>query len=97
MMRRHLKMAPPLQTSALHQQDNVWPPTYDLACNRSTCTTNLQWNRVSKRNPPAPKLRAYYWVTAVQIFGRIEYRTQDSHTLSFAAKLSRPVSQINFS
>ncbi|GBL97102.1 hypothetical protein AVEN_254138-1 [Araneus ventricosus] len=27
-------LAPPLQTSAPHQREDVWPPTYDLTCNR---------------------------------------------------------------
>ncbi|GBM48993.1 hypothetical protein AVEN_55205-1 [Araneus ventricosus] len=29
------ELAPPLQTSAPHQREDVWPPTYDVACNRT--------------------------------------------------------------
>ncbi|GBL85679.1 hypothetical protein AVEN_193136-1 [Araneus ventricosus] len=28
------ELAPPLQTSAPHQREGVWPPLYDLTCNR---------------------------------------------------------------
>ncbi|GBM46669.1 hypothetical protein AVEN_261049-1 [Araneus ventricosus] len=33
MTRTTPELAPPLQTSAPHQLKNVWPLTYDLACN----------------------------------------------------------------
>ncbi|GBM36261.1 hypothetical protein AVEN_71966-1 [Araneus ventricosus] len=32
-MTRTPELAPPLQTSTPHQQEDVWPPTCDLACN----------------------------------------------------------------
>ncbi|GBM10950.1 hypothetical protein AVEN_171435-1, partial [Araneus ventricosus] len=33
MTRTTPKLAPSLQTSALHQCEDVWHPTFDLACN----------------------------------------------------------------
>ncbi|GBN01498.1 hypothetical protein AVEN_20697-1 [Araneus ventricosus] len=32
MKRTTPELAPPLQTSAPHQREDVWPPTYDLTC-----------------------------------------------------------------
>ncbi|GBO18180.1 hypothetical protein AVEN_271760-1 [Araneus ventricosus] len=36
MTRTTPELAPLLQISAPHYQDDVWPPTYDLTCNRPT-------------------------------------------------------------
>ncbi|GBM80172.1 hypothetical protein AVEN_164848-1 [Araneus ventricosus] len=40
---------------APHQQENVWPPTYELAWGRSAYTMDLQWNRVSSPESCGPK------------------------------------------
>ncbi|GBL76874.1 hypothetical protein AVEN_12560-1 [Araneus ventricosus] len=48
----------PLQISAPHQRENVWPPTYDLTCNRLTYTADHQWNWVSNREPFIPEAEA---------------------------------------
>ncbi|GBM76040.1 hypothetical protein AVEN_53913-1 [Araneus ventricosus] len=50
--------------SAPHRQEDVWPPTYDLACNNPTYTEVLQWNQVSNLEPSGPKPRPYHWATA---------------------------------
>ncbi|GBN67265.1 hypothetical protein AVEN_146049-1 [Araneus ventricosus] len=34
MTRTTPELASPLQASALHQREDVWPPTYDLTCSR---------------------------------------------------------------
>ncbi|GBN75345.1 hypothetical protein AVEN_44017-1 [Araneus ventricosus] len=39
MMRTTPDLAPPLETSAPCQQKDIWPPSYDLACNRP----NTRW------------------------------------------------------
>ncbi|GBL73823.1 hypothetical protein AVEN_230787-1 [Araneus ventricosus] len=57
MMTTTTDLEPSLQTSPPHQWEDVWPPTYDLTCNRPTYTANLRtWNF------PAPKPRHYHWV-----------------------------------
>ncbi|GBO05053.1 hypothetical protein AVEN_72518-1, partial [Araneus ventricosus] len=50
-----LELQPLLQTSAPHQQDEVWSTTYDLACSGSTYRTDLQWNRVLSLKPSGPE------------------------------------------
>ncbi|GBM37989.1 hypothetical protein AVEN_171171-1 [Araneus ventricosus] len=55
MTRATPEIPPPLQTSTLHQQEDVWPPTYDLACSGPAYTADLQWNRVSSLEPSDPK------------------------------------------
>ncbi|GBM57820.1 hypothetical protein AVEN_22073-1 [Araneus ventricosus] len=51
MTRTTPELASSPQTSAPHQRDYVWLPTYDLTCNRAPCTVDLQWNRVSSLEP----------------------------------------------
>ncbi|GBM34019.1 hypothetical protein AVEN_166450-1 [Araneus ventricosus] len=53
MTRTTPELAPPLQTSAPHQQEDVWLHTYDVQ--QVHYTTDLYWNRVSNMEPPAPK------------------------------------------
>ncbi|GBM77052.1 hypothetical protein AVEN_79063-1 [Araneus ventricosus] len=50
------ELAPPsLKTSAPHQREDVWPPTYDLAFNDPTNTANPQWNQVSNLESSGPE------------------------------------------
>ncbi|GBO02250.1 hypothetical protein AVEN_89404-1 [Araneus ventricosus] len=49
------ELAPPLQTSAPHQREDVWSPTYDLTCNKPKHMADLQWNRVSNMEPSGPE------------------------------------------
>ncbi|GBM23993.1 hypothetical protein AVEN_217934-1 [Araneus ventricosus] len=53
--RTTLELATPLQTSAPHQREGVWPHTYDLTCNRPT--TRLIFSGIGFRtwSPPAPR------------------------------------------
>ncbi|GBM39732.1 hypothetical protein AVEN_68580-1 [Araneus ventricosus] len=44
-------LEPPLQTSTPYEQEDVWPPTYDLTCNRPIYRTDSQWNWVSNLEP----------------------------------------------
>ncbi|GBL78778.1 hypothetical protein AVEN_65318-1 [Araneus ventricosus] len=46
------ELTPLLQTSTAHQQEDIWPPTYDDLAPYDLApyvndTTDLQWNRVS--------------------------------------------------
>ncbi|GBL93876.1 hypothetical protein AVEN_153636-1 [Araneus ventricosus] len=54
MTRRTPELTPRFKTSTPHQWEGLWPPTYDLACNRPTYTAYLQCNRFSnlKRSGP---------------------------------------------
>ncbi|GBL87125.1 hypothetical protein AVEN_218808-1 [Araneus ventricosus] len=58
MTRTTPELAPPLQTSAPHQREDVWPTTYDLACNRPN--TRRIFSGIGFRTwiPPAPKPKA---------------------------------------
>ncbi|GBN36892.1 hypothetical protein AVEN_176902-1 [Araneus ventricosus] len=51
MTRTTPQLARPLQTSAPHQWEDVWPLTYDLTGKRPTYTAILQWNQVSNLEP----------------------------------------------
>ncbi|GBM04986.1 hypothetical protein AVEN_60193-1 [Araneus ventricosus] len=51
MTRTTPELALPLQATAPHQRQDVWPPTYDLASNKPTYTVDLRWNRVSSLEP----------------------------------------------
>ncbi|GBM77346.1 hypothetical protein AVEN_95554-1, partial [Araneus ventricosus] len=63
---RHLCWYPLYQTSAPHRQEDVWPSTYDLTCNRPTYTADLCGIGSRTLNPPAPKPRSYRYVTGGQ-------------------------------
>ncbi|GBM13752.1 hypothetical protein AVEN_90016-1 [Araneus ventricosus] len=49
------ELASPLQTSAPHQREDVWPHTYDLTCNRSTTRLILSGIGFRTWSPPAPR------------------------------------------
>ncbi|GBN75578.1 hypothetical protein AVEN_162114-1 [Araneus ventricosus] len=51
MTRTTPELAPPIQISAPHQKEALWPRTYDLTFNRPTYTAGLQWNRFSNLKP----------------------------------------------
>ncbi|GBN54478.1 hypothetical protein AVEN_209908-1 [Araneus ventricosus] len=51
MTRTTPELAPPLQTSAPHQREDVWPHTYDLTCNKPTTRQIFSGIRVSNLEP----------------------------------------------
>ncbi|GBL73018.1 hypothetical protein AVEN_128184-1 [Araneus ventricosus] len=53
----------PLQASEPHQRENVCPPTYDLAFNRSNPRWIFSGIVLRTWNPLAPKLRLYHLAT----------------------------------
>ncbi|GBM59941.1 hypothetical protein AVEN_4008-1 [Araneus ventricosus] len=57
MTRTTLELAPPLQTSAPYQREDIWRPTYDLTC--SSPNTRRIFNGIEIRawSPPAPEVK----------------------------------------
>ncbi|GBO37328.1 hypothetical protein AVEN_55899-1 [Araneus ventricosus] len=53
-------LAPPLQTSALHQREDIWPPTYDLKCNNPNTWRIFSGIGFRSWNPPDPKSIPYH-------------------------------------
>ncbi|GBM47242.1 hypothetical protein AVEN_133537-1 [Araneus ventricosus] len=51
LMRMTPELAPPLQTSAPHQREDVWPPYVGFNVQQAPYTTALQWNRVWNLDP----------------------------------------------
>ncbi|GBM08283.1 hypothetical protein AVEN_101418-1 [Araneus ventricosus] len=49
-------LAPPLQTSARHQREDVWPPQLSFSVQQAPYTTDLQWNRVWYLRPSGPEV-----------------------------------------
>ncbi|GBO34821.1 hypothetical protein AVEN_205819-1 [Araneus ventricosus] len=75
MTRTTPELAPPLQTSAPHQREDVWLHTYDLMRNRSITRRIFYWNRVSNMEPPTPKPALELEATAASIqFEKIQKR-----------------------
>ncbi|GBM02578.1 hypothetical protein AVEN_178507-1 [Araneus ventricosus] len=59
MTREAPEQALPLQASAPHQFEDIWPTTCDLACRRSTHTANFEyWYRVLSLEPSGPEAEA---------------------------------------
>ncbi|GBN71871.1 hypothetical protein AVEN_99045-1 [Araneus ventricosus] len=54
----------PLHTSAPHQRDDVWPPTYDLACNRPDTRRHDGDDGFRTWDTSTPKTRHYHKATA---------------------------------
>ncbi|GBM20979.1 hypothetical protein AVEN_9683-1 [Araneus ventricosus] len=44
---RNFELEPPLQASAPHQREDIWPLAYDLECNKPTYKEDFRWNRGS--------------------------------------------------
>ncbi|GBL72195.1 hypothetical protein AVEN_115176-1 [Araneus ventricosus] len=60
-------LAPTLLTSAPHQREDVWPPTYDLACNRPNTRRIFSGIGFRTWSPLAPKSRPYHYATAATL------------------------------
>ncbi|GBM05225.1 hypothetical protein AVEN_181614-1 [Araneus ventricosus] len=45
---------------APHQREDVWPSTYDLACNRPNTRRIFSGIRFRAWSPPAPRSRSYH-------------------------------------
>ncbi|GBL78861.1 hypothetical protein AVEN_48849-1 [Araneus ventricosus] len=63
MTRTTPELAPPLQTSAPHQWEDVWLPTYDLACNTPNTRPIFSGIGFQTWNPPALRSRSYHPAT----------------------------------
>ncbi|GBN47686.1 hypothetical protein AVEN_132807-1 [Araneus ventricosus] len=50
------ELTPPSLNFRATPEGGRLPFTYDLACNRSTHTADLQWNRVSSLKPSGPEV-----------------------------------------
>ncbi|GBM53519.1 hypothetical protein AVEN_129516-1 [Araneus ventricosus] len=57
MTRATPELAPPLQTFAPHQREDVWPTIYDLNCTRPPYMADFQWNLVSNLEPSGPEVK----------------------------------------
>ncbi|GBL82777.1 hypothetical protein AVEN_106317-1 [Araneus ventricosus] len=64
MTRTTPNLAPSLQTSTPHQQEDDWPPKYDLTCNRPNTERIFSGIGFQTKSPPTPKSRPFHWVTA---------------------------------
>ncbi|GBM36841.1 hypothetical protein AVEN_82831-1 [Araneus ventricosus] len=53
MTRTTPELAPPLQASAPHQREDVWP-LRTISVQQAPYTADLQWNRVSNLRPSSP-------------------------------------------
>ncbi|GBO21395.1 hypothetical protein AVEN_19592-1 [Araneus ventricosus] len=60
MTRTTPELAPPLQTFEQHQQEDVWPPIYDLECNGPHTRRIFGGIGFSNWKPPTPKPRPYH-------------------------------------
>ncbi|GBM76454.1 hypothetical protein AVEN_11718-1 [Araneus ventricosus] len=58
MTRTTLELAPPLLTSASHQQEVILPPVFHSACTGPAYTGDLRWNRVSSLESSGPEAEA---------------------------------------
>ncbi|GBL98877.1 hypothetical protein AVEN_165707-1 [Araneus ventricosus] len=63
MTRTTPNLAPPLQTPATHQREDIWSPT-ELTSKRPKYIADLQWNRDSSLEPSSSKTRPFHETTA---------------------------------
>ncbi|GBM80870.1 hypothetical protein AVEN_89755-1 [Araneus ventricosus] len=63
MTRTPPELAPPLQTSAPHQREDVSPPTYNLACNRPNVRRIFSGIGFGPGNPSSPRPTPYHQAT----------------------------------
>ncbi|GBN13719.1 hypothetical protein AVEN_126562-1 [Araneus ventricosus] len=63
MMRATSELAPPLQASAPHQREDVWPPTYDLTSNRPNTQRIFSGIKFRTWNPSALRPTPYHLTT----------------------------------
>ncbi|GBL91069.1 hypothetical protein AVEN_184445-1 [Araneus ventricosus] len=76
MTRTTPKLAPPLQTSASHQREVVWPLAYDLACSRPNTRRICSGIWFQTWNPPASKPKPYHLATAAstQLLSQVKHK-----------------------
>ncbi|GBN39766.1 Transposable element Tcb2 transposase [Araneus ventricosus] len=81
MTRTTLELTAPLQTSTPHQREDIWPPTYDLAC-----STTDKWNRAPNLGSFGPKVETLPLCHR----GRLWQRFQDDGNVSRCYSTGRP-------